>query len=143
MAELSQQHHEIYNEFKTGHFTVQKTKRAFSAIHLDQAHVQNNALVKGDGSAVGLTDSPSALRRCMVAGSEVARVIMELEEANMYLNANEKTGHHEETPSAEKVFAKDVQSLVAVTEELGNAFEEDSQDLLVLNTTPGTLLVLQ
>lgn len=33
-----------------------------------------------------------------------------------------------------KGFAKDVQSLVAVIEEMGNPFEEDSLDLLVLDT---------
>ena len=51
----------------------------------------------------------------------------------MYRKAIEKTGHHEETASAQKTFAKDVQSLVTVIEELGNPFEEDSQDLLVLD----------
>lgn len=70
----------------------------------------------------------------MVAGPEVARVIMEFEETIMYPNAIEEAHHHEETPSARKGFVKDVQSLVAVTEELGNPFEEDSLDLLVLET---------
>lgn len=46
----------------------------FSSIPIDQAHEQNNACIKGDGGAVGLTDNPSALRRWMVAGPEVARV---------------------------------------------------------------------
>uniref|UniRef100_A0A8C4QRU2 Uncharacterized protein n=1 Tax=Eptatretus burgeri TaxID=7764 RepID=A0A8C4QRU2_EPTBU len=124
----------IYNEFKASHFKVQKTKRAFSAIPLDQAHEQNNARVKGDRGAVGLTDNPSALRLWMVAGPEVARVIMEFEEANMHPNANEETRHHEETPCAQEAFAEDVQSLVAVIEELGNPFEEDSPDLLVRDT---------
>ena len=134
MAELPQQHPEIYNEFKAGHFTVQKSKRAFSAIPLDQEHEQNNARVEGDRGAVGLTDNPSALRRWMVTGPDVARVIMEFEEANMYPNVNEETCHHEETPSAQKGFAKDVQSFVAVTEKLGNPFKKDSPDLLVLDT---------
>ena len=61
-----------------------------------------------------------------------ARVITEFE-ANMHPN-NEKTHHHDATPSAQKAFAKDVQSLVAVKEELGNPFEEDSPYLLVLDT---------
>ena len=34
----------------------------------------------------------------------------------------------------QNTFARDVHSLVAVIEELGNPFEEDSQDLLVLDT---------
>ena len=32
----------------------------FSTIPIDQAHEQNNSLVKGDGGAVGLTETPSA-----------------------------------------------------------------------------------
>jgi hypothetical protein len=43
---------------------VQKTNRVFSAIAINHAHEQNNALTKGDGGAVGLTDNP---RRWMIA----------------------------------------------------------------------------
>ena len=46
---------------------------------IDQAHKQNNALVKGDGGAVGLTENPKALLRWMVAGPETARVIQQFE----------------------------------------------------------------
>jgi hypothetical protein len=80
MAELPEKHPEISRKFNAGHFTVQKSKRVFSSIPLDQAHEQNNACVKGDGGAVGLTEDPSALRRWMVAGPEVARVIGEFEQ---------------------------------------------------------------
>ena len=75
MAELPKTHPNTYRGFNAGHFTVQKTKRIFSSIPIDQAHEQNNALVKGDGGAVGLTDNPSALRRWMIAGPEIARVL--------------------------------------------------------------------
>ena len=68
MAELANKHPDVFTEFSNGHFTVQKTKRMFSAIPLDQAHDQNNAYVKGDGGAIGLTDNATALRRWMVAG---------------------------------------------------------------------------
>ena len=69
MAELSTKHPEVAREFNEGHFTVQKTSnRVFSAIAIDHAHEQNNALIKGDGGAVGLTDNPRALRHWMVAG---------------------------------------------------------------------------
>ena len=44
---------------------------------IDQAHKQNNATVKSDGGAVGLTQNPEALRRWMVAGPEVARMTAE------------------------------------------------------------------
>ena len=134
VAELANKHPDGFTEFSNGHFTVQKTKRMFSAIPLDQAHEQNNAYVKGDGGAIGLTDNATALRRWMVAGPEVARVIVEFEDFNMHPRNQEETRHHEETPSVQNSFARDVRSLVAVIEELGNPFEEDSQDLLVLDT---------
>ena len=46
---------------------------------IDQAHEQNNAMVKGDGGAVGLTENPSALRRWMISGPEIARIVNEFE----------------------------------------------------------------
>ena len=60
MAELANKHPDVFTEFSNGHFTVQKTKRMFSAIPLDQAHEQNNAYVKGNGGAIGLTDNATA-----------------------------------------------------------------------------------
>ena len=86
------------------------------------------------GGAVGLTDNPSALRRWMVAGPEVARVIGEFEKADLHWNTRVDTHHHDQAASVQISFAKDVRSLVTVIEELGNPFEEESQDLLVLDT---------
>ena len=59
---------------------ARKTKRVFSAIALDQAHEQCNALVKGAGGVVGLTNNPGALRRWMIAGPEISRIVQEFEE---------------------------------------------------------------
>ena len=42
-------------------FVVPKSTRKFSSIALDQAHVQENVYVKGDGGAVCLPSSPNAL----------------------------------------------------------------------------------
>ena len=98
---------------------------------IDQAHEQNNAFVKGDGGAVGLTDNPSALRQWMIAEPEIARVIGEFD---MRKNSKVDTYHHDQTASVQTSFARDVHSLVTVIEELGNPFKEESQDLLVLGT---------
>ena len=70
----------------------------------------------------------------MVAGPEVASVIVEFDDFNMHPSNQEETRHHEETPSVQNTFARDVRSLLAVIEELGNPFEEDSHDLMVLDT---------
>ena len=77
MAELRNRHPEVAKEFNNRKFVVHKTRRVFSGIVIDQAHRQNDALIKGDGGAVGLTDNPSTLQHWMTAGSEVARVVQE------------------------------------------------------------------
>ena len=70
---------QTYAHLLNGGFTVQKTTKAFSAIAIDQADEQNNGMVKGDGGAVGLTENPATLRRRMISGPEVARLIAEFE----------------------------------------------------------------
>ena len=82
MVELPNKHPHVYKEFSTsgGKFTVQKMTNTFSSIPLDQAHEQNNELIKGDGGGgIGITETPSALLRRMVAGPELARVVKEFE----------------------------------------------------------------
>lgn len=135
MAELTTKHPDVAKKFREGHFTVQKTQRVFSSIPIDQAHEQNNACIKGDGGAVGLTDNPQALRRWMVAGPEVARVIEEFQDGNQHWRRQTAdTRHHDQTPSVQASFVTDVRSLVGVIEEMGNPFEEESQDVVKLDT---------
>ena len=67
----------MYDYFQKGK-VVQKTTRSFSAIAIDQAHKQNNAIVKGDGGAVGLAENASALH-WMVSGPEMTRIIEEFQ----------------------------------------------------------------
>ena len=133
MAELQTKHPEVAREFNAGKFTVQKTNRVFSAIPIDQAHEQLNACIKGDGGAVGLTDNPKALRRWMIAGPEVARVIEEFQYEHQHWGRRADTCHHDQTASVQASFVKDVLSLVNVFEDLGNPFQEESTDLLVLD----------
>ncbi len=75
MLTLESIHPELAQEFKAGNFVVHKTNREFSALALDQSHEQANAIIKADGGAIGLTEDPSALRRWMVAGPEVSRLV--------------------------------------------------------------------
>ena len=44
------------------------------------------------------------------------------------------THHHDQTRSVQSAFAKYVHSLVSVIEDLGNPFEEESFDLLFLDS---------
>lgn len=64
MMSLEQHHPQVAREFHNGNFVVHKSCREFSAIAIDQAHEQANAVIKGDGGAIGVTEDPSALRSC-------------------------------------------------------------------------------
>ena len=70
----------------------------------------------------------------MIAGPEVVRIIQEFEETSAKEVSEEKRRHHEQTPCIQTVFKKDVLSLVSAIEEMGNPFQEDSTDLLVLDS---------
>jgi hypothetical protein len=114
-----------------GFFVVHKTRRSFSSIALDHAHEQVNAIVKGDGGAVGLTENPAAFRRWMVAGPEVTRMVEEFE-CNVY--NSDSRNHHEQTPGVQSAFAKDVLNVIGSFEELGNPFMEQGEELIAIHT---------
>ena len=75
-------HPQVAIEFEKGNFFVHKTSREYSAIAIDQAHEQNNAVVKWYGGAIGLTEDPAALHRWMVAGPEISRLVEDYEAAS-------------------------------------------------------------
>ena len=50
-----------------------KTLRNFLSIPIDQAHEQNNKLVKEDGGAIGLTENTAELTRLVICGPKIAR----------------------------------------------------------------------
>ena len=105
MVNLEKVHPYTAVEFNKGNFTVHKTRRVFSSMAIDQAHEQNNAAVKGKGGAVGLTQSPEALRCWMVSGPEVARMTTEFEASiGMCKGMNAVTRHHEQTKSIQVTF---------------------------------------
>ena len=118
---------------------VWKSTRPFSLIVIDHAHEQANALVKGDDGAIGLTEDPNALRQWMLAGPEISRIIKDFEVSLDEVKGQDDI-HHEQTKASQDSFAKDVRSLAALMEEMGNPFLEESSDLFL---TPETLLIVQ
>lgn len=133
MKGLQAKHPATAKEFSAGKFTVKRSHRVFSAIAIDHAHEQNNAYVKGDGGAVGLTENPDALRRWMLSGPEIARVIGEFELT--YLDDDKgDIRHHEQQKSIQVTFSAQVKSIVSSIEELGNPFLEEGKDLISLET---------
>ena len=104
-----------------GHWVIQKTTNRFSATAIDQAHEQNNELVKGSGGAIGLTENPSAFRKWMVAGPEQARLLKEFER-EFITEGSSKQSHHEEGFSTQKIFKEQVKNLVDTINKMSNLF---------------------
>ena len=74
MATFHKSHPSVYQDFTSGALTVHKSTNVFSAIALDHPHEQENPSIRGEGGAGGLTENPSALRRWMIGGTEIATI---------------------------------------------------------------------
>ena len=134
MMALSHLHPDIHTAFAKGHFAVKKTIRAFSNLAIDQPHEQNNAVVKDDGGAVGLSECSAPLQRWLFSGPEMARVINDFERSVDSALCTSDMRHHELRPGVQKIFLQDVTSLKVTIDEYSNPFLETSGDLLVLET---------
>ena len=130
MQNLETNHPNIYLEFQRSHFTVSKSDRHFSNIAIDQTHEQLNAVIKGDGGAVGLTESDAALNRWTIAGPETMR-ILEKFETNLNSGSHQDRRHHEQTPACQKRYMHDVNNLLEVLEEHSSPFSETPNDDLL------------
>lgn len=107
----------MYKYFIYGSFVAHKTTKLFLSKALDHCHEQVNAIIKGEGGAVGLTENPVALKRWMVPGPEPSRIIQEFERGNSLTEENVTT-HHEQKPAFQNAFSKDVLNTVSSYEEL-------------------------
>eukprot|EP00794_Sanderia_malayensis_P013411 gene13411-14786_t len=112
LKDLPTRHKEVHQQFSKGKFTIQKTNRKFSCISVDQAHEQNNKIIKDEGGAIGILERPMVLMK--------------------WMDDPESRSHHENTVAFEKKFRKDVAALVKAFEKEGNPFEEESDTLMMI-----------
>ena len=97
----------------------------------DQGHEQNNAVIKGDSGAIGLTEDEDALRRWMVAIPEGLELLDQYKADAIKVTG---TNHHEQTKKAQGDFLKNILALTATFKELGNPFQDESEELYSLDT---------
>ena len=112
MLALKENHPDVHSQFLAGNFAVNKSRRKFSAIAIDHCHGQLNAVIKGEGGAVGLTESDAALSRWAVTAPEITRMLQEFEHNIFDVSSDEK--HQEQTPAVESKFKRHVSSLLEV-----------------------------
>ena len=131
---LPVKHSNVFNNFMKGHFTVSKSDRMFSGMAEDQAHEQNNKLVKIDGGAIGILSNENALLKWATSGPQIAKLI-QTARSKPFDDGNEDSRfHHEDTDSFEKKFRLEREKLIEVFKELGNPFEELEDGLVNIAT---------
>ena len=105
----------VQEEFENNcHWVISKTTNSFSVIPFDQAHEQENKIVKGLGGTVGLTENPVAFKRWMLSGPQVARLVSQFQEETFSdddLDIRKNFKHHEQGISIQNTFYKQVNSL--------------------------------
>ncbi|EDO30603.1 predicted protein [Nematostella vectensis] len=119
-----------------GQFVLSRTDNDFSAMPFDQAHEQENKIVKSAGGAVGLTENPTAFRRWMLPGPETTRLLQQFE--GQYLDdTDSETGdraNHETGLSSQKTFKIQVNNLIDVIRKMGNPFLDNFPELVTLDS---------
>ena len=129
IKDLEQLNPEVLNAFNKGYFTVKPSKRIFSNIGIDQAHEQNNKLVKTHGSAIGILENSNELLRWALSGPVVAELCRDEKLSEM-----SSKNYHENTQAFESDFRKDFKSLYTSFHNLGNPFEEKEKNLVQIAT---------
>ena len=83
---------------------------------------------------IGLTENPDALRKWMLAGPELASLVSHFEAVFRFGSENEEKDHQSVSALAHKNFNRDVRNMMSVFEEAGSPFQEDTADLICVDT---------
>ena len=62
-------------QFNKGYFIVNKTDHPFSSISVDQAHKQNNKVVKVDGGTIGILENKKAFLKLAIVGPIISDLL--------------------------------------------------------------------
>ena len=72
---LPDTHPDVFQRFQEGQFTIKKSVWVFSNMAIDQAHEQNNKLVKIDGGAIGILENDTALLDWAISGPQISQML--------------------------------------------------------------------
>ena len=128
----------ILDEFSQGNFVVTKTKKRGSSIAFDQAHEQNNRVIKSSGGLIGLTgpSNEKTFKRWKILAPEMARILQDFKTQTFApsVDDDEEQFHHQEGLASNQRFQTHVQNLVKVIESKGNPYLDDFPELVTLHT---------
>jgi len=64
----------------------------------------------------------------------VSQLVAQYEAASEAKDANKQVSHHEHSEQTQKVFLEKVEKLYTVMKDMGNPFQEETSELLTLDT---------
>ena len=132
MMNVRVKHPDPYRQFADGFVTIAKKQNPLSMIGFDQNHDQQNKELKMHGGTLNLSDE-FVFTEWAVAGPEIARVITEFE-VGMLTRKNAVFQHHVQSPSVQQRFVAHTKALVIAFQEAGNPFDEDSHEVVIIDT---------
>ena len=132
MMNVRVKHPDPYRQFADRFVIIAKTQNPLSMIGFDQSHEQQNKELKMHGGTLNLSDE-CVFTEWAVAGPEIARVIAEFE-VGMLTRKNAVFQHHAQSPSVQQRFVAHTKALVVAVQEAGNPFDEDSHEVVIVDT---------
>ena len=132
------QFYDVFQNFTAGAFTAKKSD-SLSNIGEDQAHEQQNKIVKIDGGAIGILENDDALQEWATADPQIAEILEIAQNVNRVdddVDDGQFRFHHEDTAIFEGRFRKERDAIKTAFYELGNPFQERESVLLNIATCP-------
>ena len=134
MEALEQSDAEIYGEFLSGNWVVNKNQHVpFCAVGANHALEHINRSMKVSSGLVGITLNPSARTKFFVISPELVRLAGEAQEM-AGLHPAAKESHHALSASNENRQNKAIDDLTSTMKTFTNLFTEDSDELFNLVT---------
>ena len=137
MARLPDGHPSVHEAFVEGKFVVQRSKKKFSLMALDQSQEHSIKLLKEDSGTKGLYGQKDEKEIIELSKPEVLRVIEEFEDATFSALNNEISNEHPEASVTEqKRFLQDLNSLIDLVTDgtIINPFKDTGAELVTLDT---------
>lgn len=126
---MSNERNPVLEQFKKGYFTVNKTDHPFSNMGVNQAHQQNNKVVKvDDGGSIGILENETTLLKWAVAGPIMSDLLNQTDQ-DLH-NTQKLPKYHGDTDLYEKNFKNDRNSILEALMEDGNPFCEEESILV-------------
>ena len=123
----------LWEEFSSGNWVVNKSKVAFCALDADHALEQVNRWMKVAGGIVGITQNQTARTRYFLVAPELARLKVESkQDANVEKNLSSK--HYELTNAERNKVIVSALSLTTTLQGFTNPFEYDGDDIINILT---------